>query len=102
MAIQLYREGDTHEIKGIKCELSNFPIHQLDARLKEGWVKSPEDISNGKNDNEKDSEEKESEKIRTSEKGAPDIRALAKEAGIEGWDTKRIKTLEAALNDNKD
>lgn len=96
MAAQLYNEGDTHEIRGIKCTLQNFPINQLDARLKEGWVKTPEDIGRA----EKESKVKKVKKVEEKEENP--VRLKAKEAGIEGWDTKRIKTLEAALDDDKD
>ena len=85
MAIQLYRAGDTHEVRGILCEVGNFEPHELDALLAQGWAKDPKDIGG---------EESVSEDV-------PDtlnpVRLQAKEAGIEGWENKRIKTLEAEL-----
>ena len=86
MAIQLYRAGDTHEVRGILCEVGNFEPHELDALLAQGWAKDPKDIGGEKIDEVPD---------------VPDslhpVRLQAKEAGIEGWENKRIKTLEAEL-----
>lgn len=83
MAIQLYREGDTHTVRGILCELKNFDASELDYQLKQGWLTSPEDIGE-KEDNDEDA--------------LNPVRIEAREKGIEGWDTKRIKTLEGLLS----
>ena len=37
MAIALYREGDTHEVDGVKCEIGTFDHRELEQRKKEGW-----------------------------------------------------------------
>lgn len=41
MAIVLYREGDTHEEHGVKCEIGRFPVARLQAHLDAGWVTDP-------------------------------------------------------------
>lgn len=81
--IVLYRDGDTHEINGVKCEMGRFKNSALKAMLSAGWRVTPE--------------AEESNVVDIS----PDIiRAKARDAGIEGWETKRIKTLQKALGDN--
>jgi catabolite regulation protein CreA len=42
--IQLYRKGDTHEIRGVTCEVCNFDISMMNEMLKEGWVKDPAEL----------------------------------------------------------
>ncbi len=44
MAIRLYKKGDTHVYKGIKCELKNFEEFSVASALKEGWHMSVADI----------------------------------------------------------
>lgn len=42
MAIQVYRKGDTHTVRGIKCELRNIDIKYRETFLKSGeWVDDP-------------------------------------------------------------
>lgn len=86
MAIQLYKAGDDHVINGIGCEITNCEIGSLQPMLSIGWHTSPGDWL-----------EKEEEK--EPEPGS--TRGKAKAAGIEGWETKRIKTLEAELDEQK-
>lgn len=114
MAIQLYRKGNTHVVQGIECELCNFPVNKLEQRLSEGWFKTPQEIENGvqqQQENEdgqdvqsefKEEDQEESESVSVSTESLNPIRLKAKEAGIEGWDTKRIKTLEALLSGDED
>ncbi len=110
MAIQLYRAGNTHTVRGIECELKNFTPNSLDAMLDEGWLKSPEEIGNDKQIEESDQDERQEE----SSEDAPQqedqeeikvlnpVRQAAKDAGIEGYEIKRIKTLEGLLDELKD
>ena len=86
MAIQLYRKGSTHTVRGVECECKNFKTGDLTLLLKEGWVTDPSEI----------------DKPVDVEQEMNPIREAAKEAGIEGWDTKRIKTLQAALDERAD
>ena len=42
--IALYKKGNTHKIRGVECEMGRFQNRELDARLKEGWKISPEEL----------------------------------------------------------
>ncbi len=95
MAIQLYRAGNTHTVRGIECELCNFDACEMDYQLNAGWCKSPEDIGH-------EQPEEESEEESEEETALNPVRIAAKAAGIEGWDIKRIKTLEGLLDELKD
>jgi hypothetical protein len=90
MGIKLYREGNSHIENGIECEIRLFsrgdPLSFVGT---DGWCKSPEDINK---DNKTDDD-------KGSGYTSDEIRELAKEAGIEGWDTKRIHTLKEVLNE---
>ena len=89
--IQLYRKGCTHTVRGIECELGNFQATELETMLSDGWVKDPSELTESK---------PEKASIETMEtKELHPVRQAAKDAGIAGWDTKRIKTLEQVLND---
>ncbi len=92
MAIQLYKAGDTHTVRGIECEVCNFDLAELDLRLSEGWVKdtSELEVTGASSEGNQDAEAPEEININP-------VRLKAKEAGIEGWQNKRIKTLEAEL-----
>ncbi len=95
MAIQLYKEGTSHNVKGVECEVKNFNISELEEKLAEGWVKSPSEIG-GETVSEAPIETMESaEEIKET---THPVRMAAKEAGIDGWDTRRIGTLEAELS----
>lgn len=89
MAITLFRAGNTHEVKGVVCEAHNFMVNELEWCLSQGWVTSPEEIENV-------SEEKTDEEEGPDET-PEDVRQLAKEAGIQDWEKKRIKTLKLEL-----
>jgi hypothetical protein len=43
--IALYRPGDTHTVKGVKCKLGRFPNSELAVRLSEGWLTNVEDLT---------------------------------------------------------
>ena len=87
MAIKLYRKGTTHNINGVECEIRLFTgRNPLGFVGIDGWCKSIDDI-----DGVTDSDEWGGY---TSEQ----VRELAKEADIEGWDTKRINTLKEVLS----
>ena len=81
MSCVVYREGKGHFEHGIECEAARVDIDQLEAHLNSGWSVNPPGYVTEVAD----------------EDPADDTRAAAKAAGIEGWDTKRIKTLKAAL-----
>jgi hypothetical protein len=91
MAIKLYRKGTTNCVDGIDCEIRLFTCRDpLSFIGVDGWCKSPQDIDNP-DANKDDPDEWEGY---TSEQ----IRELAKDANIEGWDTKRINTLKEVLS----
>jgi hypothetical protein len=86
MATKLYRKGTTHCVNGIECEVRLFTCsNPLSFVGLGGWCRSIHDVN--KND--------------TDEWGgytSEQIRELAEDAGIEGWDTKRINTLKEVLS----
>ena len=86
MAVCLYREGDSHVIGGIPCEVGLFDIVEVSYQLDRGWHESVDGIA-GK-----------PEKSNIESVIVHPIRLKAREAGIEGWDKRRIKKLEAELN----
>lgn len=82
MSCVVYREGKGHFEHGIECEVARVDVEHLEAHLNSGWsVNPPGYVTEAADDDD----------------GLDEIRAAAKAAGIEGWDTKRIKTLKAAL-----
>lgn len=104
MASILYREQDG-EIQEIYVE-----IDQLEAHLSSGWSAEVPGTDSGEEEVEEqveqvvDEENHESETDTETETEEPipemsadEVRALAKESGIDGWDTKRIATLRKAL-----
>ena len=44
MAIQLYRKGDSHTVRGVTCEACNFDQSELDHQLESGWVCNEQDL----------------------------------------------------------
>lgn len=44
MAVMLYKKGDSHEIRGVKCEMQKFSVSSLESALASGWVTDPNDI----------------------------------------------------------
>ena len=102
MAFQVYKEGSTHTIRGIECDLMNVnTVSSAQAMLKNGWYSSPEEIGDGAQDTEEkamQADDEATEEASEAEKELNPIREKAKAAGIEGWDKKRIKTLEAELD----
>lgn len=80
MSCVVYREGKGYVEHGIECEAAFIEVEQLQAHLDSGWSVNPPGC---KPDDEDD--------------GLDETRASAKAAGIDGWDTKRIKTLKAEL-----
>ena len=85
--IMVFRAGDSHEFKGIKCELKRIENWQLNNYLELGWLVSPPD-----------SQEIQNEPIAVK---LNDTRAVARSLGIEGWRTRRFSTLRDLINDAK-
>lgn len=84
MASILYRAGTGTIVDGIECESVRVEHDQYQSHLSAGWSA---DVPGAK-------------PLDADGDGivdADEVRQAAKDAGIEGWDTKRIKTLLAAL-----
>lgn len=80
--ITLYKDGNTHVVRGTECELKTFNVDQLQEALSDGWRTTPE--SEGLSEV-------------GSEPTNDHIRLMAKEAGLENWESGRIKGLKKAL-----
>ena len=82
----------------IVCE--RVPPELLDGQLGGGWTLVKADLENPKVAKPEVTEEVTREEADTNGTGklsTEEIRQAAKDAGIEGWEKKRIKTLEAEL-----
>lgn len=77
--ISLYKSGNSHTVRGVVCEIGRFPAAKLSQRLGEGWFTCPTQID---------------EKLTTNKQ----IRAKAKELGIESSDKARISTLKELID----
>lgn len=99
MAIQLYKPGNNHVVQGVPCEVKNFDIAELDYQLKQGWFRVPGEWDQVETEAEEPETTKapENEPVGNNDPNHP-VRISAKAAGIDGWDTKRIATLEKQLN----
>jgi hypothetical protein len=91
MACILYREGKGAVEHGIPCESTTCEVETLEAMIEAGWSVNPPGYEPPKLEGVEDEQE-----------DAPAIhpvRLAAKEAGVEGWDFKRIGTLEKLLSE---
>ena len=89
---RLYKLGSMVTLEGVKLDHKLFGDDELESAAKDGWG-DPFEIVRGKK----------TEVIDTNGSGkmsVAEIRAAAKEAGIEGWENKRIKTLKQELGVN--
>lgn len=75
MGVVLYRKGNTHTNRGIKCEACVFPVDRMQANLNAGWVTDPRELVDE----------------------GEEIRNMAKLAGIRNWKTAKIETLKEKL-----
>ena len=98
MGIMLYRDGETHKIRGEMCEMRVFPTDQLDSRMAEGWRVSP--AAPPPPEPEPVPEWVEAPRpTRVDMSGADNatIRHTAKLCGIALWKTARIATLKEMI-----
>lgn len=86
MACIIYREGKGTIEFGIECESTTCEVEHLDGLLANGWLRDPPGYAAPVAEDPENEEET-----------INPVRLAAKEAGIEGWDTKRIGTLEKLL-----
>jgi hypothetical protein len=87
--ISLYKEGNTHIIRDVSCELRQFDVNDLEYALSQGYKTSPHDLY-------KPTKE-EADTNGTGKLSTPEIRAAAKLAGIKNYSKKKIATLLSEL-----
>lgn len=79
----LFTAGTSKTVRGIDCDIILVSAKQVESHLNTGYFKSPEEVYADKNESGKLSNE--------------EIRIAAKEAGLDNWESGRIKTLKKAL-----
>lgn len=42
--VLVYKEGDSHVIRGVKCEFARIKISEIDLYLSKGYVKDPQEL----------------------------------------------------------
>jgi hypothetical protein len=102
MACLLYKKGDTHTVRGVKCIRQKFEAHEIPAQLQNGWVTTPQKTlktDDGQPLPEPEEVTPEPEIINVGELKNPEIRELAAELGIENAEIARIETLKKAIID---
>jgi hypothetical protein len=103
MACRLYRQGTTHVVRGIPCELQKFEAHEVPVQLLNGWFTSPqaayEEVTDGLQE-EKEKHEEITEKEEVIETivdydslPTGELRLIAKDACIDNWKKARRQTL---------
>ena len=90
MSVALYREGDTHTVRGVRCEMTRCDHNEVQAHLDAGWSYSVP----GEDAPEEDSGDTEIEGL-----SLPALRELAREAGIENCERLKTAGLRKALNE---
>ncbi len=91
MACIIYREGKGTVEFGIECESTTCEVEHLDGLLAAGWSQNPPGYKAATIEIEA-ADEPEDATINP-------VRIAAKAAGIDGWDIKRIGTLEKLLSE---
>lgn len=91
MACILYRKGKGTQEFGIECESTTCEVEYLDSLLADGWSVNPPGYVPPATVVEDATDDE------TDDTPLNPVREAAKAAGIEGWDTKRIGTLQKAL-----
>jgi len=105
MTIALFKKGNSVNVRGIDCDVCRCSFGEMEDKLKEGWVKDPKELDSVDDGGIDDGDTTPLDEPETAEKTPNQIdpiRLKAKEAGIDGWEKKRIKTLEGLLNGDKD
>jgi len=92
MALQLYRQGNSHTVRGVVCELKNFHPSELIDALGNGWCRSEKDIETP-HDVSANEAERVSESDPVPEMDEAAFRAMAKSIGIKNWHNKKIENL---------
>lgn len=99
---RLYRLGSTIKFQGIKLDQITVQDNEADNYIKQGWGCAWEILEKTKNPEAEEAvfEEITKESIDTNKSGklsVNEVRTAARDSGIEGWETKRIKTLKKEL-----
>ena len=97
MSIMLYRKGESHNVRGIKCEAKAFDEYSYLHELNNGWCYSPKKV-NEKPDQTDKAEEYYLLYLDAGSKEERDrleikIRETAKAFGINNWHNSKITTL---------
>tara|TARA_R110002096_G_scaffold20771_1_gene68084 strand:- start:427 stop:705 length:279 start_codon:yes stop_codon:yes gene_type:complete len=87
--ISLYKEGNTHIIRDVNCELKQFHVDDLDYALSQGYKTNPKDLYSP---TKEEADTNNSGKLSTKE-----IREAAKLAGIKNYSKKKITDLLSEL-----
>jgi hypothetical protein len=91
MAIKLFRKGNTHNVNGIECEIRLFDVKNGRSFIGvDGWCADIEDLEK--------KEPPEEVIIDPVDHSSKNIREMARDAGIDGWEKKRITTLKEELS----
>ncbi len=103
MSYLLYRNGNKHVIWGKECEYKQFADEDVDQALSAGWVLHPKDLAEEKEVESplapfiEDATFNEVDTNNSGKLSTEEVREAAKKEGIEGWESKRIKTLKKEL-----
>lgn len=83
MSIQLYKDGSTHVIRGVECEMHVFPNDHLHSALLAGFVANPKDVPSyaAKVDAEAKAKAAEEMKSEAGVKASVKIKAASAKAG---------------------
>ena len=100
MSIALYKPGNAHIVRGVRCEYKICEGHSLKQHLKDGWFLSPEDCYLEPEEVVEEPVPYEPESTETEKKTA--VREAAKEAGISNWYNKSIERLVEELETIKE
>ncbi|MCP4090299.1 MAG: hypothetical protein GY746_10960 [Gammaproteobacteria bacterium] len=107
MSVVIYRQGDTHTVNGVRCELKIVNHEFFTGQPEPGWFFSPEEaykeIDHGVQKEEiEEPKAEEVKKVTAKKKTSNDkVRLAAKKAGIEDFDKARIETLKEKLKNAK-
>lgn len=86
--ISLYREGTSHVVRGVECELIRVSIDKFKQLLDEGWHTCLDELYQNQN--------------QSTVPTGKELRDEAKAAGLDDWKTARFAKLQKELGYGKD
>ena len=92
----VFKAGDTHTIRGIKCDFARIELSQLDEYLALGYIQNEKDLIESVEEKTIPTKE-EADTNNTGKLSSGEVRAAAEKAGIEDFAKKRISTLKKEL-----